>query len=268
MTPDNRALHGITGCWLGAGVWPGEQAMAFDDALLAWLCQQPTMAPPVLLARTYQWQRPTVSLGVHQPTADHPRLQARFCRVSTGPLMWVRRPTGGRAILHDRDISFSFVCNAPALLQGRVADSYRVLCGLLAQTLQAMGIDARPCTQPPRDRDYTRSPICFETHTASDLFGANGQKVSGGAQLRRAGGLLHQGTVFLEPFGVSGDAFSQALEATVRRALGPAALCQTAVTQDAAFQALLTARHHAYQNADLTGVWGDSSDKASMQPVS
>ena len=268
MTPENRALHGITPCWLGAGVWPGEQTMAFDDALLTWLCQQPALTPPVLLARTYQWQRPTVSLGVHQPASDYARLQARFCSVSARPVAWVRRPTGGRAIFHDRDISFSFVCNASALLQGRVADSYRVLCGLLAQTLQAVGIDARPCTQSPRDRDYTRSPICFETHTASDLFGANGQKVSGGAQLRRAGGLLHQGTVFLEPFGVSGDAFSQALEATLRRALGPAELCQTAVTQHASFQALLAARQHAYQSADLTGVWAYSPDEISMQPAS
>jgi lipoate-protein ligase A len=64
-------------------------------------------------------------------------------------------------------------------------------------------------------KDYLRSPVCFETHTPSDLLASDGQKLAGSAQLRRAGGVLQHGAAFLQPYQVQAKDFSQALFDTV-----------------------------------------------------
>ena len=183
--------------------------MALDEWLLDWVRQLPDLT---LVVRTYQWQRPTLSLGVNQPAKDIPRLLLEH------PLDthdWVRRPTGGRAILHGQDIAFSFVCNDPALLKQPLKNSYCQLTGLLKHALNTCAIPLQDsCKENPgaiSDKSYLRSSLCFETQTPSDVLDAHGQKIAGCAQLRRQGGILQHGSAFISAYNVSETRLAQAL---------------------------------------------------------
>lgn len=184
--------------------------MALDEALLEHVRNQ---AEPLLIVRTYRWEVPTLSLGVNQQVRDI-RFLLEFYGKHSGcaePVKAVvRRPTGGRAILHGQDISYSFITNEPAVLRQSLKDSYAVYAGIVRDTLARLAL-AVNFTDSAGDRDYLRSPVCFETHTSSDLVGEDGKKLTGSAQLRRTGGLLQHGAAFLEPYGISEAQFYQAL---------------------------------------------------------
>ncbi len=223
-----------------SGPQSGAFNMALDEALLEYCRSLPA---PVLVVRTYRWEVPTLSLGVNQPDKDVAALLRLYGDLDGGcPPALVRRPTGGRAILHGEDISFSFVTNDPTLLKQPLKDTYCVLTRHIRHTLEALGIAVQSCEEAG-DRDYLRSPVCFETHTASDLVAENGQKLAGSAQLRRAGGLLQHGAAFLKPYGVSESAFASRLFHTVAQAYGLPALADFPL---ASVRDLLAERQAAY----------------------
>jgi lipoate-protein ligase A len=195
-----------------SGFQSGAYNMALDEALLEWLRLQ---AEPVLIVRTYQWERSTLSVGVNQAMRDVQVLLALYeKRSGQGTCDLVRRPTGGRAILHGEDISFAFVTNAPDLLQCSLKASYATFSGMVQSALQCLGVAASPSIQA-QNKDYLRSPSCFETHTPSDLLSMDGKKLAGSAQLRRLGGILQHGAAFLKPYGVTYAQFSEQLFQTV-----------------------------------------------------
>jgi lipoate-protein ligase A len=200
---------------LQSGEQSGIYNMALDEALLESLRVQAQADSPVLIVRTYRWEEPTLSLGVNQQVRDiqfllnfygqhHAPGQAEPVRAV------VRRPTGGRAILHGEDLSYAFITNDPAVLKLSLKTSYSIYADVVRTALQQLALAVQAAGNAG-ERDYLRSPVCFETHTPSDLLGKDGQKLSGSAQLRRAGGLLQHGAAFLSPYGVEEHAFSQAL---------------------------------------------------------
>ncbi len=211
---------------LDSGSQSGAYNMGLDEQLLEWARSKPPESqkrsdpPVVLIVRTYQWEKPTLSLGANQPEKDLPALLKLYQpRHSASALEVVRRPTGGRAILHGEDVSFSFVTNIPFVLKLSLAQSYSLLTDWVQQTLSQCGLEVYSgVTQS--EREYLRSAICFETHTPSDLVEKrSGMKVVGSAQLRREGGILQHGAAFLKPFGIQPDSFSQALFSTVQKVL-------------------------------------------------
>lgn len=173
--------------------------MALDEALL---CEVMTQTEPVFIVRTYRWVCPTLSLGVHQPEKDISGLLERYGKPDI-----VRRPTGGRAILHGEDISFAFITNQPELLKLSVNASYCELIQHIKAALIQMNINvADSCEES--SHAYTRSAVCFETLTPSDLTLTDGRKIVGSAQCRRAGGMLQHGSIFADlPY----EAFSSTL---------------------------------------------------------
>ncbi len=180
--------------------------MALDEALLEWVRHQPE---PVLILRTYRWVVPTLSLGANQKARDIQDLLA--ADMQGNPIQGlVRRPTGGRAILHGEDISFALITNDPALVKLSLKASYAIFSGLVQAALNQIGVSAQ-MSESAGTQEYLRSPACFETHTPSDLLGAMGQKIAGSAQLRRAGGILQHGAAFLGPYGVDEPRFFAAL---------------------------------------------------------
>jgi lipoate-protein ligase A len=218
---------------LNSGARSGAYNMALDDYLL----ERHRAAPeqPSLIVRTYGWTRPTLSLGLHQRTDDLPLL----LRLYGADVDLVRRPTGGRAIRHGEDISFSFVTNEPALLKQPLKQSYCVFIRFIKAALTNLGVEiAEACEQD--GRAYTRSPVCFETQTPSDLTDKNGHKLVGSAQARRAGGILQHGAVFLQPYGISHQQFTQALFQAVAAHYGQASLAEypAAFESDPVFLAL------------------------------
>ena len=160
--------------------------MALDEAIMESAAQK--SVPPTL--RLYAWTPACISIGNAQPIAqiDLDRLQKFGWEV-------VRRPSGGRAILHTDELTYSV---AAALdepeFRGGVLPSYRFISAGLINALER--IDLQVVVQPEialtaRERSQ---PICFELPSSYEIT-VQGKKLMGSAQLRRAGGILQHGSL-------------------------------------------------------------------------
>ncbi len=161
-----------------------ELAMGLDEALL----ERPG-TPPTL--RFYTWSPAALSLGYFQRPADVP------AAARAGVL--VRRLTGGGAIHHARELTFSFTTDlADPLYAGPVAASYERVHAAIAAALRAFDLDAHPrgTTLPASEQSGTG--MCFHRSSALDLVW-DGRKGLGSAQRRRAGRVLHHGSLKLSP---------------------------------------------------------------------
>ena len=164
----------------GTGPWN----MSVDEALLQSLRQG--LAPITL--RFYRWQPATVSLGYFQ-AADDVNLEA----VRELGLGLVRRPTGGRAILHDDELTYSIVLPATAIPGGQsLGRSYRRISAALLAGLVQLGLRARMGDEKA-ERDNLPT-ACFALSTRADLTAA-GHKIIGSAQVRRDGFILQHGSI-------------------------------------------------------------------------
>lgn len=156
--------------------------MAVDEAILT---LYPTLKRPTL--RLYGWQTPTLSLGYFQPLEDV-NLEAS----QQAGIEMVRRPTGGRAVLHHKEVTYSVVAGLD-VFPGGVSASYRQLSDGLIDTMERLGLKAQ------LQRSHTRQPssVCFDTPSFAELT-VNGKKVCGSAQTRTKHALLQHGAIPLE----------------------------------------------------------------------
>jgi len=163
--------------------------MALDEAIL----EQARLhhVPPTL--RLYAWDPPCLSLGRAQPL-DHIDLD----RLQAEGWDWVRRPTGGRAILHTDELTYAVAgpMDHPDL-GGGVLDSYRRLSAGLVRALEILGVWPDPPVGTPADEEGRRQPICFDVPSAYEIT-VGGKKLIGSAQVRRGGGVLQHGTLPLQ----------------------------------------------------------------------
>lgn len=138
--------------------------------------------------RLYRWQRPTLSLGHHQRSVPPHWLEL----ARSGALDLVRRPSGGRAVLHGSGITYALVWpHAPAQRQR----AYQLACGWLQLAFAEMGL---PLGFGAARAD-TRTASCFASGTAADLVHLDGGKRVGSAQLWRRGCLLQHGEILVQP---------------------------------------------------------------------
>ncbi|MCW5873322.1 MAG: lipoate--protein ligase family protein [Anaerolineales bacterium] len=165
----------------------GIRNMAVDDAILE--LARKGAAPPTL--RLYDWAPGTLTLGLGQPLADvdHARLAANGWGM-------VRRPTGGRAILHVDELTYSVIGpNDEPRLAGGVLESYRRISGALMRSLGALGLAVQQQPQhafPGSSGDA--GPVCFEVPSDYEIT-LGGKKLIGSAQARRKGGVLQHGSL-------------------------------------------------------------------------
>ncbi|GAB4494334.1 MAG: lipoate--protein ligase family protein [Anaerolineales bacterium] len=163
----------------------GAWNMAVDEAILGTAgCGQ---SLPTL--RLYAWNPPCLSLGYAQPFADVDldRLTARGWEV-------VRRATGGRAILHTEELTYSVT--APLdhpLMQGSILESYQRLAKALVSGVRALGIPVEMAEYAPAT-GAAKGPVCFEVPSAYEIV-VNGKKLIGSAQARKREGVLQHGTL-------------------------------------------------------------------------
>lgn len=166
----------------------GDVQMAIDR----WLLQQHILeqCPPVL--RFYTWLPSAISLGYHQrnypPTWEN--------------LVWngqkldlVRRPTGGRGVLHHGDLTYAVITSG---LSGSRMEAYKQICEFLIQGWRNLGVDLH---YGDAGRGYIHNPNCFGTATSADLVRSDGSKLIGSAQLRKNGAILQHGSMVLNPDG-------------------------------------------------------------------
>jgi len=141
--------------------------------------------------RFYRWERPTLSLGYHQR-----RLEPRWRSLAeAGVIDLVRRPSGGRAVLHAGDLTYALVWPTPP---GRRSEAYGMACRWLREGFAQLGLPLSFGAQGAEGAE-AGSGNCFATATAADLVHGCGAKRIGSAQLWRRGRLLQHGTILLEP---------------------------------------------------------------------
>lgn len=167
---------------------PGEQNMKKDLELLEKAISGDI--PPVF--RVYSWAPPALSLGYNQvPETIADRKACRCLGIDV-----VKRPTGGRAVLHMDEITYSIVIREgyPGLPKG-VLEAYHVISRGLAEGLKLLGIEAE--LAPGEETGAGTAPgSCFDTSAAFEVQ-VKGKKVIGSAQLRRSGVLLQHGSILL-----------------------------------------------------------------------
>jgi lipoate-protein ligase A len=159
--------------------------MAVDAALMD---RARTTGETVL--RVYTWSAPTLSFGRHQRVRglyDAERLRAAGVDV-------VRRPTGGRAILHHRELTYSVT--APERENESLRSTYARINGMLLSALSRLGVHATLAAPAARARIPDGAP-CFEEPAAGELEVA-GRKLVGSAQLRESGALLQHGSILVD----------------------------------------------------------------------
>lgn len=157
----------------------GEWNMAVDAVLL-----RSAVDDGVCSLRWYRWREPTLSLGYFQPDGD-PLIDGRF---STLPR--VRRLSGGGALLHDREFTYSCAVPAGHRLAAAPGDLYVAMHAALANALKQSGL--RVETRGTSDRSLESHFLCFNRSDANDLV-FNGHKILGSAQRRRRGAVLQHG---------------------------------------------------------------------------
>lgn len=163
----------------------GPWNMAVDSAILE--AYRQGKAPPTL--RLYDWSKPTLSLGYAQQLAD---VNHEACERQGISL--VRRPTGGRAVLHGAgDLTYAVIASEREGFPSNVAGAYCMIAKAIVQSLSMLQIDV---ALAPGTQKQTNSSACFSTSTEADLV-ANGQKLVGSAQVRRDGGFLQHGALML-----------------------------------------------------------------------
>ncbi|MEL6929873.1 MAG: biotin/lipoate A/B protein ligase family protein [Cyanobacteria bacterium J06600_6] len=162
----------------------GAMQMAIDRYLLEQHRQE--KSPPVL--RFYTWQPATISLGYHQK--DYPP-DWHDLTWQGKPLAIVRRPTGGRAVLHQGDLTYGIITSIPP---GKRLEVYKQICQFLIRGWRSLGVNLDYGTAT---KEYIQQQNCFATATGADLVTDAGIKVIGSAQLRRGKTVLQHGSMIL-----------------------------------------------------------------------
>ncbi len=164
----------------------GAWNMAVDQALVELYPQQqwPTL-------RLYSWAPACVSLGIAQQwSAVHVE------RCAERGIEIVRRPTGGRAILHDREVTYSVVTRQddPLIAAATIVAAYAQISAALVTGLRRLGVAAELAARP--GTDATKSAACFDLAADHEII-VGGRKLVGSAQARKQGVVLQQGTLLL-----------------------------------------------------------------------
>jgi lipoyl(octanoyl) transferase len=175
---------------------PGADNMALDHALLR---RAATEREAIL--RVYSWCAPTLSLGRHQPARGlYDPHALRLAGIDV-----VRRPTGGRAVLHYREVTYSVTAPLPTDYPGgvrlRTREVYAAINQLLVAGLRRLGA-AVELADPPRTASggaYAPRPSgmpCFDTATPGEVV-ARGRKLAGSAQWREGEAILQHGSILI-----------------------------------------------------------------------
>lgn len=159
--------------------------MALDEALL-----RRAASSGEAVFRIYGWAEPTLSLGRNQPARGEYD-QAALDREGIGV---VRRLTGGRAVLHHREITYSVT--APVVLGATLRDAYRRINEILIVALRSLGAQARIAGVEGRAPVPSLAP-CFEEPTEGELV-LGARKLVGSAQYRDEDALLQHGSILID----------------------------------------------------------------------
>jgi lipoate---protein ligase len=169
---------------------PIETTGAIQMAIDRWLFEQHILGqiPPTL--RFYTWSQPTISLGYHQ--RHYPEHWESLVWRDL-PVAIVKRPTGGRGVLHQGDLTYALICSG---FVGKKVEVYQQICQFLIDGWRSLGVELGYGTA---GSGYIHNPNCFGTATSADLVCQDGYKLIGSAQLIKSGAVLQHGSMRLNP---------------------------------------------------------------------
>ncbi len=187
MTPQEYPL--ATWRLLNTGSADGATNMAIDEAILTAVAEG--RSPPTL--RFFAWEPPCLSIGYNQAMMD----EVDITRCQQAGVDVVRRPTGGRAILHTGELTYSIVApQGEPRVAGGVVESYRRLSAGLVRGLSFLGLDVAQA-EAGHGQDADVSAACFDAPSAYEVT-AGGKKLVGSAQVRRKEVVLQHGSLPLQ----------------------------------------------------------------------
>jgi lipoyl(octanoyl) transferase len=172
----------------------GFENMARDEALLEACRREEDNSHRYPVLRIYGWNVPTLSLGRFQDALRS--VDQGFCREHGIPV--VRRPTGGAAVLHDREVTYCLVGpTGKAPFCGSILDSYKEIATGIAGGLSLLGLIPDSGCKTPTPVASATPPQCFARVGSYEITFA-GKKVVGSAQVRRKGASLQHGSILLD----------------------------------------------------------------------
>ncbi len=164
----------------------GDVQMAIDR----WLLEQHLLGKHSDTLRFYTWSSAAISLGYHQ--YRYPEAWKNLIYKGK-KIDLIKRPTGGRAVLHQGDLTYAVVTDG---LSSNRSESYQKICKFLIQGWRSLGIELHYGTV---GRGYIHNPNCFGTATGADLVTADNVKLIGSAQKRQGSTILQHGSIILQP---------------------------------------------------------------------
>ncbi|RBW70589.1 lipoate--protein ligase family protein [Bacillus taeanensis] len=180
--------------FIDSGLCSPAYNMALDEALLDWHSKGEIL--PTI--RFYGWNPATLSVGYFQKVEKEIDLE----EVRKNEFGLVRRPTGGRAVLHDQELTYSVIVSEDHPEMPRtVTEAYRVISEGILEGFRLLGLDAYfavPRTEEEKQALKTpRSSVCFDAPSWYELV-VEGRKVAGSAQTRQKGVILQHGSILLD----------------------------------------------------------------------
>lgn len=164
----------------------GEKNMQIDNDLLEFAIKNKILEP---VFRLYSWAPACVSLGRNQKDDF---LDKEFLRLNNIDV--VRRLTGGRALLHDKELAYSYICPVSSLVNGEsVVNSYKEISQILIDGFDKLGIGLEFGQKKP----HTKFDYCMSISTGADLS-FEGKKLIGSAQFRKEGYILQHGSILFD----------------------------------------------------------------------
>ncbi len=167
--------------------------MALDEAVSEAVRKK--ISPPTL--RLYQWAKPSITIGYFQKFSD---INLKYCKKKSYPV--ARRLTGGMAILHDSELTYSFsACNDIKPFKNNLINNYLSVSKALVSALRLINIDAQitlsKSKRESRNDSIPRDPFCFKISSYGEIT-VDGTKIIGSAQKRYSNGFLQQGSIMID----------------------------------------------------------------------
>ncbi len=169
--------------------YPPRENMAIDEAIFKEV--QRSGGPPTI--RLYGWLTPAVSIGYFQHVDREIDLPA--CR--KGGVTVVRRPTGGKAVYHDDDLTYAVIAREnTSLFPPTILETYQVISRCLVRGLHDLGLEAILSAEGRAPRKGSLDASCFFVPSLHELL-VKGRKICGSAQMRSRGVFLQQGSLLM-----------------------------------------------------------------------
>lgn len=166
--------------------------MAVDEAIAS--AVEKGISPPTL--RFYGWKSPTLSIGYLQKIDK--KIDIAYCRKNGIDI--VLRPTGGRAVLHDKEVTYSIISPRDNhLFPDNISGTYKAISEALAEGLSFLGIDAKLSSAFRIPHSAFQNPSCFAATSKYEIV-VNGKKLIGSAQRRYKKSFLQHGSIPLENY--------------------------------------------------------------------